>query len=111
MQPAAWPASLHRSAGRTSLGRAAAGYSGVAVCSTCAACPACPGFSCAPCPSLLPNATPPASSRCDRLDSHVLNERPDEGDEKAWRHGTFKPQQEAVAQHLAAAQGVAFAAC
>ncbi|GAB4815335.1 hypothetical protein N2152v2_002381 [Parachlorella kessleri] len=38
---------------------------------------------------------------CDRLDSHVLNERPDEGDELAWRHGNFKSQADIGVQHLA----------
>ena len=55
------------------------------------------------CPNAnLPIAPPhPPFCRCDRLDSHVLNERPDEGNELAWRHGTFKSQADIRVQHLA----------
>lgn len=33
---------------------------------------------------------PPPGCRCTRVDSSRLNERPDEGDQDAWRHGSFK---------------------
>lgn len=50
--------------------------------------------------------TPPnPTRRCARLDSHILNERPDEGDELEWRHGNYKTQHKVATQHLGAGEG------